>query len=67
MSHPFFKNCGPIKAADIYKTLNLIKITLILLLAAGIIQALHWIMGDRAFLQSETKIATATGLGSYGK
>ena len=42
------------------------EITLILLLAAGIIQALHWIMGDRAFLQSETKIATATGLGSYG-
>jgi DMSO reductase anchor subunit len=37
-----------------------------LLLFAGIIQIMTWLMGDKAFATSGTTLATATGLGSRG-
>lgn len=43
-----------------------IPIALALLLGAGIIQVAYWIWGDQAFYNSETNIASATGLGDQG-
>jgi len=37
-----------------------------LLVLAGIIQMIWWLQGDKAFAQSGTNMATATGLGSIG-
>ena len=37
-----------------------------LLLFAGIIQIMTWVMGDKAFATSGTTLATATGLGGRG-
>ncbi len=37
-----------------------------LLVLAGIIQMVWWLQGDKAFAQSGTNMATATGLGSIG-
>lgn len=38
----------------------------ILLVIAGVIQMIWWLQGDKAFAQSGTNMATATGLGSIG-
>lgn len=37
-----------------------------LLVIAGVIQMIWWLVGDKAFEQSGTNMATATGLGSIG-
>ena len=43
-----------------------IPIALALLIGAGIIQVAYWIWGDQAFYNSETNMASATGLGDQG-
>ncbi|WP_227270814.1 dimethyl sulfoxide reductase anchor subunit family protein [Roseobacter weihaiensis] len=43
-----------------------VQVAVFLLLVAGTVQILTWIKGDKAFAQSGTTIATATGLGSTG-
>ena len=43
-----------------------IPIALALLLGAGIIQVAYWIWGDQALYNSETNMASATGLGDQG-
>ena len=43
-----------------------VKIAILLLIIAGVIQALTWAQGDQAFAKSGTTIATATGLGDRG-
>ncbi len=43
-----------------------IKAAIVLLLVAGIIQILTWMQGDKAFANSGTTMATATGLGDIG-
>ena len=40
---------------------------LILLPIAAVVQVLWWVQGDKAFSQSGTTLATATGLGSIGR
>lgn len=39
----------------------------LLLLAAGVVQVLHWVFGDRRFDERGHTIETATGLGDRGK
>ena len=43
-----------------------VKIAILLLIIAGVIQVLTWAQGDQAFAKSGTTIATATGLGDRG-
>ena len=43
-----------------------IKAAIVLLVVAGIIQILTWMQGDKAFANSGTTMATATGLGDIG-
>ena len=43
-----------------------ISVAIFLLLVAGTVQIMTWIMGDKAFAGSGTNLATATGLGAGG-
>ena len=43
-----------------------IMIAIFLLLVAGTVQIMTWVMGDKAFDRSGTTLATATGLGTAG-
>jgi DMSO reductase anchor subunit len=43
-----------------------IAMALWLILLAGVIQIVTWVIGDKAFAKSGTTIATATGLGNIG-
>lgn len=43
-----------------------VQVAVFLLLVAGTVQILTWVKGDKAFAQSGTTMATATGLGSTG-
>lgn len=43
-----------------------VKVAVALLVIAGLVQAATWVMGDRAFKESGTSLASATGLGDRG-
>lgn len=43
------------------------RAALILLVIAGALQALHWVLGDRRFAERGHSVETATGLGSIGR
>lgn len=43
-----------------------VQLALIMLLASGALQILHWMMGDKRFAQSGTDMSSATGLGEIG-
>ena len=44
-----------------------VQLTLVMLILAGFVQLAYWSMGDRAFSQSGTTLASATGLGNMGE
>ena len=44
-----------------------VSLAMPLLVLAGVAQIAHWILGDRAFANSGTTLATATGLGARGE
>ncbi|MFP7569504.1 dimethyl sulfoxide reductase anchor subunit family protein [Marivita sp. S2033] len=43
-----------------------IAVALVLLIVAGVLQAIWWVLGDKSLTQSETTMATATRLGDIG-
>ena len=43
-----------------------ITMAIVLLAIAGVVQVFTWVMGDKAFENSGTTMATATGLGNIG-